>query len=380
MAEVSPTIFLGVPALFGLMLRRILDRAESEGRGPQLRAAMRLVERIKTATGINIGPLLFRNTIHRRLGGNLRFLASGSAALPPEVARQYFQLGLLMLQGYGMSETAPVIAVQEASRFKFLFTRFYEEQLGTVGPPVDGLRVRLADAPEKHITVAERGEGEIVVCGPNVMAGYFRNEQATRGVVTIEGDDRWLRTGDLGRIDARGNLYITGRAKDVIVLASGEKVYPDEVEEKLLESELVEEVAVVDRLIDQDTRQTGPAAGKPAAEALGRVQACAVVFPRFDALRAMAEREGRALTPELIREWVIADLRRHEQDVAPFKRMSEVFLVDSPLPKTPMRKVKRFEVSKALRAGLPQFSAERLEANSAATVLATPAAQSVGRA
>jgi long-chain acyl-CoA synthetase len=335
------------------------------------------VDTVKQRTGVNIGPLVFGGSIHKRLGGRLRFLASGSAALPPEVARQFFNFGLLLIQGYGMSETSPIMAVQEASRFKFLFTRSYERRLGSVGQPVDGLDARLADVPDKHIFVEERGEGELLVRGPNVMAGYFRNEPATQAAFVDEGGLRWLHTGDIARFDAQGHLYITGRAKDVIVLASGEKVYPDELEEKLVESPLVAELAVVGRVAMAEAgvpRTAQPPGG--AAEALGKLQVWAVVFPSYQALHECAEREGQALTAESARRWLVADLRRIEQDIAPYKRLSEIALVDTPLPKTPLRKVKRFEVTRLLAEGRPDFDLDRLKVASEATAAPVGAAAS----
>lgn len=380
MSEVHPTVFLGTPELYARILRRIFERAEAEGRGERLRKALHLVERAKQLTGINVGPLLFKSTMHKRLGGNMRFMVSGGAALSPEIARQYYNFGLLLIQGWGLTETSPVAAAQEVSRARFLFTRYYEEQLGTVGRAVEGMEARLIDVPDKQLFVQEHGEGELVLRGPNVMVGYYKNDAATReafvGGVT-EGPGRWYRTGDVGRIDERGDIYITGRAKDVVVLASGEKVYPDEVEAKLLESPLVEEVAVVGHVLGAglipgsgvpspaDLEQV-PGSPRAAAEAVGRVQAWAVVFPNYEALQEQAQREGRPLTDDAAAEWVLTDLRGLQQDITPYKRVSEMVLTDTPLPKTAIRKVKRFEVARMLAAGRPGFSVDQLRASAEA--------------
>lgn len=372
MAEVRPTIFLGVPALYALMMRRIMARAEEDGRAEQLRRALHLVRAVKRITGLNIGPVLFRNTIHKRLGGKMRFMISGGAALPPEVAHQYYNLGLLLVQGWGLTETSPVVSVQEVSRFRFLFTRFYERQLGTVGRPLDGVELRLVDVPDKQVFVHQHGQGELVLRGPNVMVGYYKNEEATaEAFMGGSGSDRWLHTGDIGRVDEMGNIYITGRTTDVIVLASGEKVYPDEVEEKLLESPLVEEIAVVSRLVlsaedeDQDVSPApGPGtASQRAAEAAGRVVAWAVAYPSYDALLHRAVESGEPLSEHTVRQWVMADLRRLEQDLAPFKRMAGLTLSDRPLPKTALRKVKRNLVAHMLAQGQIEFTLDQLRAS-----------------
>lgn len=323
MSEVRPTIFFGVPALYGAMYRAILARLESEGKMETFRKGERISAAIKRRTGVNVGRLVFRE-LHQKLGGRIRFLAVGGAAMPPELTRKFALLGLPVLQGWGLSEASPVVAAQSLSAARFLFTDFYERMAGTVGRPLPGVEVALVDVPDKHIYVQVHGEGEFLVRGPNVMHGYYKNEAATREAML----DDWLRTGDVGRIDRHGYVYLTGRAKSVIVLDSGEKVYPDELEERFEASPLARDICVVGR-------RSGRLLGER------KMQVCAVVHPDPTTLRDHARDVGERLTPELVRRWVQQEVDRVQADLAPYKRIAEVILTDTPLPRTDLRKVRR---------------------------------------
>jgi len=328
MAEVQPTVFFGVPELYRLLLRAIFQRAEAEGQARRLHTALKLSGLVKQVTGINIGPLLFRS-LHRRLGGKIRFLASGGAALPPELARQYYRIGLLLVQGWGLSETAPVLTVQEIDRKKFLFTRHYERLAGTVGRPIPGVRLRLLDVPEKELVASREGEGELAAQGPNVMQGYYKDPAATAAVFIEDESGRWFRTGDMGRITPEGYVYLTGRVKSVIVLDSGEKVSPEEVEDVLRESPYIIDVAVIGRRPDKYV-------------GTGKVEVHAVVYPSYEALRKHAEVEGVPLTAERAQQWVTEEVKRlQQQRLAPYKWVRQIILTDQPLPKTPLGKVRR---------------------------------------
>jgi len=322
LAEVRPTAFLGVPALYDLMYRAIQGRLETEGRRELFNRGLRLVDTVKRRTGVNMGKIVFRE-LHGRLGGRLRFMFSGGAALNPSTARNFFRLGFPMLQGWGLTEAAPVCAGQRLWPRRFYTTRYYEEHLGTVGPALPGVEVALIDVPEKEIYVHLHGEGELVVKGDNVSPGYWRSEATTRAARA--GD--WLRTGDVGRLDEEGNIYITGRSKYIIVLESGEKVHPDELEEKLGQSSLIEDICVVGRKVRDKT------------------QVCAVVYPNYGEAQHRAEAAGLSLDPERVQSLVAAEIDSQEAELAPYKRVSQVILTDTPLPKTPLRKVLREQLS-----------------------------------
>jgi long-chain acyl-CoA synthetase len=323
MAEVKPTIFLGVPALFELMYRNIVHGIEAQGRLESFERALRIAEATKQRTGINIGRIVFRE-LHKRLGGSLRFMVSGGAALNPQVARDFARIGLPIIQGWGLTESAPVLTAQRWNPRKFYTSNYYEDHIGSVGSAVDGVEVALIDVPEKELYVHLHGEGELVARGENITPGYWKSPEATAAVKVGE----WLRTGDVGRIDEEGNVWITGRSKFVIVLDSGEKVHPDEIEEKLQRSPLIEDIALIGRKIR------------------GKMQAWAVIYPNRD--EVIARLGNEAVTEDAVRRAVAADIDANTRDVAAYKRPADFMLTDIPLPRTkPLRKIARGQIADA---------------------------------
>jgi len=320
--EVRPTLFLGVPALFEQMYRTIVRRAEAEGRMELFERGLRVVDVAKRRTGVNLGRLVFRE-IYQLLGGQLRFALSGGAALKPETAQAFFKLGIPVLQGWGLTEAAPVVAAQDWMPRKFFFSNYYEEHVGTVGPAVEGVEVDLIDVPEKEIYVNLHGEGEFVVRGPNVFAGYWQAPEDTARAKAGE----WLRTGDLGRIDEEGNIWITGRSKYIIVLDSGEKVVPDELEERIADIDIVEDVCVVPRKVRNKT------------------QVGAVIYPNVDATTKLLAQQSNDVTEKSVRAAVQEALDQLAKEMAPYKRVADLTLSDTPLPKTALRDVARGQLA-----------------------------------
>ncbi len=290
------TAMVGVPALWQLLERRIAGQVQERGGAFQavFDAGMELNRLLGRQAGIDLGRLLF-GAVHEGLGGNIRLLISGGAALPPETHRFFAGLGLPLSEGYGLTEAAPVLAVSAARP---------GSKAGSVGTAVPGVELRI-DAPDEH------GVGEVLARGPNVMAGYWDNPEATAGALT---DDGWLRTGDLGTLDHRGRLTVVGRAKDVVVTASGENIYLDDVEARLGAIADVREYCLVG-LPD-------PSGG----ERLG--------------LLAVAEHAANGG-----HDAAKAGLRAALSALPPHARPSVVHLVDADLPRTATRKVKRAEVS-----------------------------------
>ena len=338
MTETKPTIFLGVPALYDQMYRAILRRAEADGRMATFQRGMRYVEIVKRRTGVNLGRLVFR-PVHQQMGGHLRFALCGGAALDPEVARNFLRLGLVVLQGWGLTETAPLVAAQRWFPYKSRYTNYYEEQAGSVGRPIDGVEVKLIDVPEKDIYVHLHGEGEMVVRGPNVFAGYWQGPEETSAAKLGE----WFRTGDLGRIDAEGNIWITGRSKYVIVLESGEKVVPDELEERFNRSDLLQDVCVM----SQRNRN--------------KTQVGVVIYPSLEGVRAALQEQGEEMTESSVRKVVQDVLDASAQELAPYKRVSELILTDTPLPKTALQKIARGQLGDSYSFDLKRWEQSALE-------------------
>jgi long-chain acyl-CoA synthetase len=322
MAEVKPTLFTGVPALFELMYRNVVQRIEAEGRLESFERGLRICETTKQRTGINIGRIVFRE-LHKRLGGRLRFMISGGAALNPQIARDFARIGIPILQGWGLTESAPVLSVQRWNPRRFYMSNYYEEHVGTVGQALDGIEVGLIDVPEKELYVHLHGEGELVARGDNITPGYWQSDEATRAQKV----DGWLRTGDVGYMDDEGNIWITGRSKYVIVLDSGEKVHPDEIEEKLATSPIIEDVVVMAR------------------KHRGKTQVCAVVYPNRDTV--LRETQGREPDEEAVRALVRMAIDERQASLAAYKRVSEIMLADMPLPKTAIRKVARGQIAES---------------------------------
>ena len=319
MGEVKPTIFLGVPALFEVMYRNIVKSIEAQGRLETFEKGLRIVEATKQRTGVNLGRIVFRE-LHKRMGGRLRFLVSGGAALNPQVARNFASLGVPIIQGWGLSEASPILAAQRWNPRKFYMSNYYEDHFGSIGQPLEGVEIGLIDVPEKELYVHLHGDGEFIARGENITQGYWRAPEETAAIKVGE----WLRTGDIGRIDEEGNLWITGRSKFVIVLDSGEKIHPDEVEEKIERGPAIEDVVVLGR------------------KQRGKVGVLAVVYPNRD---VVLERLGaREATSAAVHEIITEEIALQQQDVAAYKRVSEVMLTDEPLPRTPIRKVMRGQI------------------------------------
>ena len=298
------TGMVGVPALWEMLHRRIKNRLHESNRwvGETADLMMRFNAWLRDKTPLNLGQAFFY-PIHEGLGGRIRYFISGGSALNEKVQRDFQGLGFTILEGYGLTEASPVLTV----------TRPENRMLaGTVGKSLPGVEVRIAD-PDPS------GVGEVIARGPNVMLGYFGNEEATREALV----DRWLYTGDLGRIDDEGNLYLVGRSKDIIVDTNGKNVYPDEVEEVYQDSPYIKELSVI---------------GLP--DGVGEKVAC-IVVPNEEYDIALSRAELRRKIEEHFRE-VSAKLPY-------YKRVKVLHFTDEELPRTATRKVKRREVTKMMK-------------------------------
>jgi long-chain acyl-CoA synthetase len=273
-----PTLLVGVPRVFESMLSSVESAADRAGRLRLLNACRALSRGLKRATGLNAGKLIFRG-LHRRLfGGNqLRFCVSGGARISPRLLRELFALGIPVVQGWGMSELSPVAAVQPFRRARFYLTRHYERRAGSIGRELDGTAVSLRPPPGGELLDDGEERGEMVVAGPHVMKGYHRDPERTRRQMTPRG----LRSGDVARRDADGDLYVIGRIKHVIVLPNGKKIFPEQdLHEELAGCPSVESFAV--RAV------TG--GRQPGAEEAGDEKIGILVRPNLENLRARGVR------------------------------------------------------------------------------------------
>ncbi|MDQ3296341.1 MAG: AMP-binding protein [Myxococcota bacterium] len=300
------TGMVGVPALWQLLERKIYKNVSDAGV---------IVEKVfdtivdfnrslrdKLPWDLGAGKVLFF-PVHRKLGGRMRLLISGGSALPADTLNAFRGLGFNLYEGYGMTESSPVLTVMRPG----------EKQIaGSVGRALPGIDVRI-DRPDAS------GVGEIIAKGPNVMIGYFENPEATAQTI----QDGWLHTGDLGRIDEDGNVFIVGRKKEMILGPSGENVYPDELEETYRDSKYIKEMSVV---------------GLPAGDT-GHETVAALIVPDYD-----HDGTDRRLGREDVREAVREHVKKISKSLPLYKRLKIVHLWDHDLPKTASRKVRRRDV------------------------------------
>lgn len=322
MSEVRPTLMTGVPRFYEKILERVVEAARESGglRETIFRWARGAgEERVsREQQDRPVGPLLrlkcaladrlvFRK-LRKRVGGRVRYFISGGAPLPVDVARFFHAAGIPVLEGYGLTEASPVVAVNPPDGVR----------LGSVGPPLPGTEVEIAE------------DGELLVRGPQVMKGYYRLEEETEEALT---DDGWLRTGDIASIDDAGYLRITDRKKELIVTSYGKNLAPAPVENAIRQSDLVEHAVMIGD---------------------GRKFPVVLVVPAFGALRKWAAREG--VDAEMDDDELVADervRRRYEEIVRertePFdehERPGEVLLLSAEFTVeggelTPTMKVKR---------------------------------------
>ena len=206
--EFKVTILVGVPAIFEAIYGKVMDGIEKQGKTALIKKVTK-VSNFLLNMGIDVRRKLFKAVLDK-LGPDLRLLVSGAAPINAEILKGFQSFGITFLQGYGLTETSPVISA----------TTFYHNVSGTIGIPVKDVEVTI-DSPD------ENGMGEILARGENVMLGYYENPEETSMVME---EDGWFRTGDLGVIDEKGYLRITGRAKSMIVFTNGKKAFPEEYE------------------------------------------------------------------------------------------------------------------------------------------------------
>ena len=299
------TGLVGVPALWEMLHRRIKTRLREKGDWIA-DMADNLIEFnawIRDNTPFNLGPIVFF-PIHQGMGGKMRYLISGGSAFSEKVQKDLHGLGFTVLEGYGLTESSPVLTVARPGN-KLL--------RGSVGKPLPGVEVKIAEPDEN-------GVGEVLARGQNVMVGYFNNEKATDAVL----HDRWLKTGDLGRLDEDGNLFIVGRSKDVIIDSNGKNIYPDEIEDHYGKSPLIKEMSVVG-LPDDD----------------GGEKIAALVVPDYEHDIALARAE--------VNKQIELHFREVSAGLAFFKRVKVLHITPFELPRTATRKVKRPEVVELLQ-------------------------------
>lgn len=303
--EYEITIMVSVPVLFEGMCKKVIKAIESQGKSKTVNIGMKISNGL-LKVGLDIRNKLFKQ-IHDNLGPKLRLLVAGGAALDPETEKFFNGLGIRMAQGYGLTETSPVIAVEDDK-----FTRN-----GSIGKALPELEVKIKDANEEGI-------GELLVKGPTVMLGYYQNEEATKETIDEEG---WLNTGDLAKIDKDGFIFITGRKKFVIVLKNGKNVYPEELEI------LINKIAGVTESFVY---------GKEEEDGNYKVSA-KIVYDK-DIMKDIYGLEDK----QEIKEKLWQEIKRINRTMPTYKYIKEIIVTDEELIKTTTKKIKRQEEMKKI--------------------------------
>lgn len=301
----QPTGLVLVPLYVQTMYKRVTDEIKKKGKQNTFDRAMKISNGVKKVK-INISRMLFSDIING-FGGKLKTIICGGAALDPELVAKFNQLGIKLYQGYGITECSPLVAVVPPGITKN----------ESVGYPIQCCDVKIINETEDCTVAMENGEiGEIAVKGDNVMLGYFNNEEATDEVFT---EDGYFKTGDLGYLDNDGFIYITGRKKNLIILANGKNVYPEEIEEYLLKLESVEECAVVARNNE-----------------LGEPVITAIIYPSKELLDSCDN--------DLIQNSIKDDVQKVNKSLPSFKQIRNIEIRKTEFEKTSTRKIKRYKL------------------------------------
>jgi long-chain acyl-CoA synthetase len=306
------TAFAVVPQFFYLIHERIFKELSKRGKFTlRLVRVLMAINRALRRVGVNAGKLFF-GKIHATFGARMRYLVTGGSRFDPAIARDFYAFGIDVLNAYGLTET---------SGGAFINPPGHPIIFGSVGPPFPGVEARIVDP--QPLEEGATPVGDIAIRGALVMKGYWNRPEATAGVLR----DGWLYTGDLGYFDSGGNLFITGRRKEIIVLANGKNVYPEEIEAHYLQAPYVKEICVM-------ALEARP--GDPTSERLH-----AVVVPDFERLR-----ERKIVNSK---EVIRSDIEALSHKIASTKRLGSYDIWQEELPRTTTRKLKRFQIEKKVR-------------------------------
>ncbi|MEI6602330.1 MAG: AMP-binding protein [Clostridia bacterium] len=310
--ETQPSILMLVPLIVENMYKKIWDTAKkTRGKVLKLKVGMFASNALLKTIRKDIRRSIFA-PVHESIGGNLRLVISGAAALDPKVAEGFETIGVTVRQGYGLTESSPILSVNQMDRFRH----------ASIGLPMPGIEMKI-NHPDAQ------GIGEIIARGDNIMLGYYNNPEATAAVLK----DGWLYTGDLGYMDAEGFYYITGRQKNVIVTKNGKNIFPEEVESYLDKSPFIAESLVY----GEETRDAN---GKPT----GEITVKASVFPDQTVLEERFA--GQTMSEAEIRTLIKNEINHVNKMMPMYKRISDFDIRTTEFEKTTTRKIKRHGANK----------------------------------
>lgn len=313
--EGEVTMFLAVPMLFNKMIGALMGGVREKGVIVYglIRGMMRFSGLIKKVFGVNIGKKMFGFLLKKLSLENNRICISGGGPLPASTFKLFNELGIDFVQGYGLTESSPITHLNPIDAY-------IETSVGKV---VANTQVKIVD-PDVN------GNGIIHIKGPMIMQGYYNNPEATAEVLK----DGWLNTGDVGHQDAKGYLYLTGRAKNIIVTDGGKNVFPEEVEDHFQLFEEIETICVCGYITDAKTKSEGIRA---------------IVYPSEKFVTAMEKDHGKDKAKDAIQKRIEAIISEVNKELQAYKKITRTTVVDEPLEMTSTKKVKRFIVEKKYR-------------------------------
>jgi long-chain acyl-CoA synthetase len=304
MQRARPTIFLGVPLMYDKMYRRILVAIDEKKLTKALVPSLKTLAGWLEALGAEGARKKIFSEIHEKFGGAIRLFIAGGAAPDPQVMKGMRSFGFKIIQGYGLTETSPILTVNREFNFK-------DEAAGL---PLPSVEIKIAN-PDAN------GHGEIIARGPSIMLGYYKNEAATREVLR----DGWFYTGDIGYFDADGFLHINGRKKNVIVARNGENVYPEELEDKVNKIPYVLESVVYGAKNEKNDEEIH-----------------VMIVPNAEAFIAYAQKHHVEVTTELIEKVLTDEIRKLNTHLLGHQQIKKVQIREKEFEKTTTQKIKRY--------------------------------------
>ena len=309
MLESKPSVLISVPLLIENLYKKINASIKKAGKDGLVGSMLHITNALKVV-GVDVKRKVFSD-IYENLGGNLRFIVSAAAPIDAKIGKWVEDIGITFLQGYGLTETAPIAAL----------TPEYQPKVGSAGKAIPKGEIRIEEPNED-------GEGEVLIKTPTLMIGYYEDEKATNEVIEVIDGERWFHSGDIGYLDKDGFLYITGRSKNVIVTQNGKNIYPEEIELLLAQVPEIKECMVYGKQDEKDPTNK---------ELIISVK----VIPNLDKI-------GKDLTDEEIREIIWPKIKEVNKKLTSYKAIKNLEIKHDEFEKTTTMKIKRYaEIKKS---------------------------------
>lgn len=313
MQKAKPTIFLGVPLLYDKLFKRIMKNIQDDKIKSKVVPPLLMIGSLAEKVGWKSLPKKLFKELHEKFGGSVRLFIVGGAAPDPKVSKGLREFGFNFIQGYGLTETSPILALNQVDNFK-------DDAAGLLLPDVE-IEIKEPDTD---------GVGEIFVKGPNIMIGYYKNDKLTNETF----ENGWFKTGDLGYVDANGFLHISGRKKNVIIAKDGKNVFPEEIEDILHRSPYILETLVM-----------GEKDSKHDEVITAQIVTDAETFIEYSNIH------NTPITKELIHNLISQEISKVNKDLPVHKQIRKFYIREKEFEKTTTQKIKRYLVSKESDAG-----------------------------